>query len=84
MAARESYISGRRSIGELTATAQSCISLWEELKPVMLLPGWAMLAIKPCKTGSLIPTKTTGIDEPECFKAAVRLELYKLCRDLAH
>ena len=29
MAARESYISGRRGIGELTATAQSCISLWE-------------------------------------------------------
>lgn len=29
IAARESYISGRRGIGELTATAQSCISLWE-------------------------------------------------------
>ncbi len=29
MAARESYISGRRGIAELTATAQSCISLWE-------------------------------------------------------
>lgn len=29
MAARESYISGRRGHGELTATAQSCISLWE-------------------------------------------------------
>ena len=27
--ARESYISGRRGIGELTATVQSCISLWE-------------------------------------------------------
>lgn len=29
MAARESYISGRRGLAELTATAQSCISLWE-------------------------------------------------------
>jgi phage portal protein BeeE len=29
IAARESYISGRRGIGELTATAQSCVSLWE-------------------------------------------------------
>lgn len=29
IAARESYISGRRGIAELTATAQSCISLWE-------------------------------------------------------
>jgi len=29
MAARESYISGRRGIAELTATAQACVSLWE-------------------------------------------------------
>lgn len=29
MAARESYISGRRGIAELTGTAQACISLWE-------------------------------------------------------
>lgn len=29
MAARESYISGRRGIAELTATAQTCVSLWE-------------------------------------------------------
>jgi hypothetical protein len=29
MAARESYISGRRGVAELTAVAQSCISLWE-------------------------------------------------------
>lgn len=29
MAAREAYISGQRGIGELTATVQSCISLWE-------------------------------------------------------
>lgn len=30
MQAREAYISGRRGIAELTATAQSCISLWEQ------------------------------------------------------
>lgn len=29
MAARESYLSGRRGIAELTGTVQSCISLWE-------------------------------------------------------
>lgn len=29
IAARESYISGRRGIAELTAAVQSCISLWE-------------------------------------------------------
>ncbi|MBP6738204.1 MAG: phage portal protein [Rhodobacteraceae bacterium] len=29
MAARESYISGSSGIGELTATVQSCVSLWE-------------------------------------------------------
>lgn len=29
VAARESYIAGRRGVAELTATAQSCISLWE-------------------------------------------------------
>jgi hypothetical protein len=29
IAAREAYVSGRRGIAELTATAQSCISLWE-------------------------------------------------------
>ena len=29
MAARESYISGRRGLGELTATVQGCVSLWE-------------------------------------------------------
>jgi hypothetical protein len=27
--AREAYISGRRGLAELTATAQSCVSLWE-------------------------------------------------------
>lgn len=29
LAARESYISGRRRIGELTATVQTCVSHWE-------------------------------------------------------
>ncbi|WP_396645769.1 phage portal protein [Mesorhizobium sp. IMUNJ 23232] len=29
VAARESYISGRRGVAELTATAQGCVSLWE-------------------------------------------------------
>lgn len=29
MAARESYLSGSRGIGELTATVQTCVSLWE-------------------------------------------------------
>ena len=29
MAARESYISGRTGIGELTATVQACVTLWE-------------------------------------------------------
>ena len=29
ISARESYISGRTGIGDLTATVQSCISLWE-------------------------------------------------------
>lgn len=29
IAARESYISGRRGVAELTATAQGCITLWE-------------------------------------------------------
>ncbi len=29
IAAREAYVSGRRGLAELTATAQSCVSLWE-------------------------------------------------------
>jgi hypothetical protein len=29
MQARESYVSGRRGVAELTATVQSCVSLWE-------------------------------------------------------
>jgi len=29
IAEREAFISGRRGIAELTATVQSCVSLWE-------------------------------------------------------
>lgn len=36
--ARESYISGRRGLAELTATSQSCISLWEN--------GFGLAAVK--------------------------------------
>ncbi len=36
--AREAYISGRRGIAELTATAQSCVSLWEN--------GFALAGVK--------------------------------------
>ncbi|MGD9846667.1 MAG: phage portal protein [Variibacter sp.] len=45
MAAREAYISGRRGIAELTATAQSAVSLWEQgftlaaVEGTDLLPG---------------------------------------------
>lgn len=47
MAARESYISGRRGIAELTATAQSCISLWES--------GFSIAAV----TGTRFLTRST-------------------------
>lgn len=43
MAARESYISGRRGVGELTATAQSCISLWENGFALADVQGTGML-----------------------------------------
>jgi len=29
MAARDSYLSGRAGIGELTGTVQTCVTLWE-------------------------------------------------------
>ena len=29
LAARQSYIAGRSGLGELTATVQTCVSLWE-------------------------------------------------------
>lgn len=43
MAARESYISGRRGIAELTATDQSCISLWENGFAIADVQGAPML-----------------------------------------
>ncbi|MBM3655207.1 MAG: hypothetical protein FJX06_20870, partial [Alphaproteobacteria bacterium] len=43
MAARESYISGRSGIGELTATAQSCIGLWENAFAIADVSGTDLL-----------------------------------------
>ncbi|MDO9527091.1 MAG: hypothetical protein Q7J57_16385 [Gemmobacter sp.] len=50
MAARESYISGSSGIGNLTATAQSCVSLWESAFALADVQGtnlvtWAHLAL---------------------------------------
>jgi hypothetical protein len=41
--AREAYISGRRGIAELTATAQSCVSLWENGFSLADVEGTTML-----------------------------------------
>lgn len=43
IAAREAYISGRRGIAELTATAQSCVSLWENGLAMATVDGTDML-----------------------------------------
>ena len=43
IAAREAYISGRRGIAELTASAQSCISLWENCFTLADVTGTTML-----------------------------------------
>lgn len=43
IAARESYISGRRGVAELTATAQGCISLWEGALSLADVSGTDML-----------------------------------------
>lgn len=43
MSARESYISGRRGLAELTATAQSCVSLWEGALSIADVSGTDML-----------------------------------------
>lgn len=43
IAARESYISGRRGVAELTATAQGCISLWEGALALADVQGTDML-----------------------------------------
>lgn len=44
MSARESYISGRSGIAELSATAQSCISLWEHGLSIASVTGTDMLS----------------------------------------
>jgi phage portal protein BeeE len=43
MAARESYISGRRGLGELTATVQGAISIWEGAMALADVSGTDML-----------------------------------------
>jgi hypothetical protein len=43
MQAREAYISGRRGIAELSATAQSCVSLWENGFTLAQVAGTDML-----------------------------------------
>jgi hypothetical protein len=43
MAARRDYISGKQGIGELTATAQSCISLWESALAMADVTGTTLL-----------------------------------------
>ncbi len=44
MRARESYISGRRGIAELTGTAQACISLWENGLALADIEGTGLLS----------------------------------------
>ena len=43
LAAREAYISGTRGIGELTATVQACVSLWENGLSIADVTGTDML-----------------------------------------
>lgn len=43
MSARESYISGRRGVAELTGTVQTCISLWEGAMALADVDGTDML-----------------------------------------
>lgn len=43
MSARESYISGRRGVAELTATVQGCISLWEGAMALADVQGTTLL-----------------------------------------
>lgn len=43
MAAREAYVSGRRGIAELTATAQTCIGMWESALSVADVRGTDLL-----------------------------------------
>ncbi len=39
LAARESYLAGRSGVGELTATVQSCVSLWEHSLSIAEISG---------------------------------------------
>jgi hypothetical protein len=41
-----------------------------KVKPVMLPLGRARLEMKPCPTGSLTTTKTTGVVRNACFTAS--------------
>lgn len=43
ISAREAYISGRRGVAELTATAQACVSLWENGLAIADISGTDML-----------------------------------------
>lgn len=43
MAARESYLAGRSGLGELTATVQTCVSLWESAFSAADVTGAPML-----------------------------------------
>jgi hypothetical protein len=43
MAARESYIAGRAGLGELTATVQACVSLWEHAFALAEVSGTPLL-----------------------------------------
>ena len=43
MAARQSYIAGRSGLGELTATVQACVSLWEAAFAIAKVDGTDLL-----------------------------------------
>jgi hypothetical protein len=42
-AARQSYIAGRTGLGELTATVQACVSLWESAFAIAKVDGTDLL-----------------------------------------
>lgn len=46
IAARESYISGNRGVAELTATVQSCVSLWENGLSIADVDGTELLNVR--------------------------------------
>lgn len=51
MSAREAYISGRRGLAELTATVQTCVSLWEQGLSLATVAGTDLL---PCRVLAMI------------------------------